>query len=324
MLSSLDYPSDRYEVIIVDNNSTDGSFEAIREYVESRRSTRFKIVRLERNKGYCGANDGFRARDRDSKYVIVMNNDAIPRENSVRDLVEFMENHRELGGAQGVLVRRDSLIDTAGDFPVDIFYLITVPFLNRREISYLPNKPYYVSYADGALVIYRIRALMSIYSEEVIFPSVGIAYFDDVPTSLMLWNHGWKVAALNRIVGEHNRSTTYQRINNIQAYLGLRSFYALSILSDYRLKYGSLIFMARKLASPFILLNKQRSYILLKSFISGSRLGREMSLKGYSLDVSKIPIIRLKIADRFKSLASLKYLEREIDHHIRKSLAYLQ
>ncbi len=51
---SLDYPENRYELIIVDNGSSDGSFETIRSFVENRSGARKKIIRLEHNLGFSG------------------------------------------------------------------------------------------------------------------------------------------------------------------------------------------------------------------------------------------------------------------------------
>lgn len=75
---NLDYPSDRYELIVVDNGSTDGSFEEIKRFLEKKSRLRKKIVRLSRNLGFTGGNNvGFMARDTESKYVLLLNNDAI-------------------------------------------------------------------------------------------------------------------------------------------------------------------------------------------------------------------------------------------------------
>ena len=53
-LFDLDY--DNYEIIIVDNASTDGSFKAIRDFAERFKSSdvRVRFVRSDRNRGYSG------------------------------------------------------------------------------------------------------------------------------------------------------------------------------------------------------------------------------------------------------------------------------
>jgi len=61
---SLDF--DGYEVVIVDNASSDGSFERIRKFIEERKpsSVRIKFVRSNANRGYSGGmNLGWEARD---------------------------------------------------------------------------------------------------------------------------------------------------------------------------------------------------------------------------------------------------------------------
>ena len=51
----LDYPKDRYEVIVVDNNSTDGSIEFLKNHFP-----KIKIVLNKQNLGYVGINSGIK------------------------------------------------------------------------------------------------------------------------------------------------------------------------------------------------------------------------------------------------------------------------
>jgi GT2 family glycosyltransferase len=107
-IADLDYPN--YEVIIVDNASTDKSFDVIKSFAER---SRFKLIRSERNLGFTGGNNlGFKARDRDSKYVVLINNDAVPHKNSL-ELIELMEAEERVGGAQGIILNRKR-VESAG------------------------------------------------------------------------------------------------------------------------------------------------------------------------------------------------------------------
>ena len=91
-IKDLDYP--RYEVIIVDNGSTDGSFNAIKSHVE-RIGLKARIVRLGKNLGFTSGNNvAYRLVSRDSKYDALLNNDAIPYPESLREMVEFLESTR--------------------------------------------------------------------------------------------------------------------------------------------------------------------------------------------------------------------------------------
>jgi GT2 family glycosyltransferase len=85
----LEYPD--YEVIVVDNASNDGSFEKIRDLVRGnvgRGGPSVKLLRLRVNKSYAGGvTEGFKARDRSSKYVAAVNNDVIVLPGALKPLV---------------------------------------------------------------------------------------------------------------------------------------------------------------------------------------------------------------------------------------------
>lgn len=84
-LTRLDYPRDRYEVVVVDNVSSDGSARIVEE-----RFPGFHIVRNDRNLGFAGGNNvAMRASQAD--YVALLNNDTAVDEAWLSELVEAAE-----------------------------------------------------------------------------------------------------------------------------------------------------------------------------------------------------------------------------------------
>jgi GT2 family glycosyltransferase len=88
-LSELDF--DDYEVIVVDNGSTDGSREMIEEqYPEAR------LLKLPDNMGFAIAcNEGIKASN--AEYIVLLNNDIEVTPDWLRELYEGMEHHPECG-----------------------------------------------------------------------------------------------------------------------------------------------------------------------------------------------------------------------------------
>lgn len=88
-LSKLDFED--YEVIVVDNGSTDGSRELIEEkYPEVR------LLKLSDNMGFAIAcNEGIKASN--AEYIVLLNNDIEVTPDWLRELYEGMERHPECG-----------------------------------------------------------------------------------------------------------------------------------------------------------------------------------------------------------------------------------
>lgn len=102
----------RTELIVVDNGSTDGSVELVRE-----RFPQVQLIRNEENTGYAYPNNqGLEAST--GRYVLLLNSDTEVRPFALARLVEFMERHPEAGACGPTLRYPDgSLQRSCYSFP---------------------------------------------------------------------------------------------------------------------------------------------------------------------------------------------------------------
>jgi N-acetylglucosaminyl-diphospho-decaprenol L-rhamnosyltransferase len=92
------------EVVVVENASTDGSAEAVRE-----RFPNVRLVELERNVGFGAANNmGMDVADR--RYVLLMNPDAWPVGDAIERLVRFVASHSKTGAVGPRLLNVDGTL----------------------------------------------------------------------------------------------------------------------------------------------------------------------------------------------------------------------
>lgn len=91
-------PGPVVHLIVIDNGSSDGTAEAIRE-----RWPEASVLRNDRDVGYGSAcNQGVRAGE--SEYILLLNSDAFPRSGALERLVSFLETHPDHSAAAGLLV----------------------------------------------------------------------------------------------------------------------------------------------------------------------------------------------------------------------------
>ena len=102
--------SGKFEMIVCDNSSTDGSLEAFQEY---KKKSKIKTLHVVDN----GGNIGFSAGNNKGvpyakgKYVLFLNPDTIVYPKTLIYMLDFMESHPAVGAASCKLINQDGALD---------------------------------------------------------------------------------------------------------------------------------------------------------------------------------------------------------------------
>ena len=115
------------EVIVVDNASSDGSVEYIRE-----RFPNVNLIASDKNLGFARANN-MAVRQSNGEYVLLLNPDTIVAENTFQQFVDFMDKHPEAGACGAYMLHTD------GTFALESRRGLPTPFVAFCKMSGLTS-----------------------------------------------------------------------------------------------------------------------------------------------------------------------------------------
>lgn len=166
-----------YEVIVVDDGSTDDSVEMlVREFPD------VTVLQNRKNEGVARSyNRGMHAAR--GKYIQILNSDMLFVGNSIKVLLDFLEHHKDVAAAGSWLLNRDlSSQISYGDFPTFTQALVDALFLNDLfPRANFPNRgrppfphqktPIEVDYVTGASMLIRSEVLQTIGYLDTLYTS---------------------------------------------------------------------------------------------------------------------------------------------------------
>ncbi len=94
-------PEGEFEILVVDNNSTDDSPQAVREQYPLA-----KLIANDCNLGFAAANNQA-IKLSTGRYVLLLNPDTVVKPEGLTQLVNYMDHHPEVGGAGPLLLNPD-------------------------------------------------------------------------------------------------------------------------------------------------------------------------------------------------------------------------
>jgi len=99
-------PTDHWEVIVVDNASTDGSVEVLKQ------KKNIHIIQNKTNLGFAAGNN-FGIKMAKGRYVLLLNSDTEVTKGAIQLVLDFMDTHPKVGVSTCKLVLSDGTIDPA-------------------------------------------------------------------------------------------------------------------------------------------------------------------------------------------------------------------
>jgi len=179
-----------FEIIVVDNASSDGSVAMVREEFPG-----VRIIENTENRGFSAANNQAFAIMR-GRYALLLNSDTVLTEGAVHELFAFMEGNAQAAMAGGQLLNRDgSRQNSIANYPTILSLLMNLPLLEVLFPGRYPSKryehkePLAVESVIGACMIVRREAMdeVGVLDEGYFF------FFEETDWAYRMRSAGWKI-----------------------------------------------------------------------------------------------------------------------------------
>ncbi|WP_144940559.1 glycosyltransferase family 2 protein [Paenibacillus sp. 32O-W] len=184
----------QFEVILIDNASSDSSVEKIREEFPQ-----VQLIENQENVGFAKANNqGMRIAT--GRYILLLNSDTIVQTDTLEIMVRFMDEHPDVGASGCKVILPDGSLDKAcrRGFPTpsaSFYYAFGisklfphVPRFNQYQLGYLnPDEEYPVDCLVGAFMLVRRKAI----DEVGLLDEQFFMYGEDVDWCYRIKQAGW-------------------------------------------------------------------------------------------------------------------------------------
>lgn len=195
-----------FEVIVVDNGSSDNSTAYIKEYFPQ-----VIVLSLDSNRGFTGGNlAGYEVAK--GRYIALLNNDTRVDKNWLEQMVITMKSDPAVGTvACRIIVDGTDMIDSAGD-------IFTSAFTGTKVGHFQPSRQYEQSRTVhggcAAAILYRKSML-----DEIGFLDDDFFFnHEDTDLNLRAWFCGWKCTYVPTAVVYHKVSATVGKLSDMGVY----------------------------------------------------------------------------------------------------------
>lgn len=212
-----------YEIIVVDNNSNDGSAQLIKEYFPN-----VFLIPSGENLGFARANN-LAFTFAKGKYLLLLNPDTILQENTLQTIYDYMERNPNVGICGCKILNPDGTLQLAcrRGFPTPwvaftkLFGLQTLfpkskLFGKYNQTFRNPNESYFVDAISGSFMFVRKEVVQQING----FDEDFFMYGEDLDFCYRSGLIGWNIVYLpaTSIIHHKGRSTQRSQVDEVEKF----------------------------------------------------------------------------------------------------------
>lgn len=196
------------EVVLVDNDSVDGSVEYIKKHFP-----KTKIIVNKKNLGFAEPNN-IAYRSSRGEYVLFLNNDTRVTGSFLTELIKVLQSDKKIGGVQSKILLMDSLtkLDSVGAFLTPTGFLYHYGVAKKNSPKY--NKEINLYSAKGACMMFKREVLEKIKIDNEVLDGRYFAYFEETDLCHRVWLAGYRIVFAPKSIIYHKMGGTSRSINN--------------------------------------------------------------------------------------------------------------
>ncbi len=273
-----------FHILVIDNNSNDGSIEMIRR-IKADSSADIELIINKENLGFAKAvNRGIEVAS--SKYIALVNNDAILKNNWLEKMVNAAREDDKAGMFASKIYFMNGILNSVGHAVYRGFAVMERGWFEKDEGQY--DHSVYVPGACAAAAFYRNE----LFDDIGLFDEDYFMYNEDVDLSLRALLMGWRIRYVPEAIAYHIHSASTGFLSDFSVYYNSRNWvwsYLKNVPSPIFWKEFPW-FLLRNFTSLVYFCAKGKTKAILKSKID--------ALRGLRTTLSKRKEIQGKTGDK--------------------------
>lgn len=189
-----------YEIIVVDNASSDGSVEAVEKIITGTKSIKGMVIKNTKNLGFAAANNQGIKKAK-GRYVLLLNSDTEFTEDSLRQMVSWMDKNPKAGISTCTLLNSNKTIQATGGYFPGLFrlflwgtFLDDLPLVSVVFRSYHPHSAFHKKLREQDWITGAFFLIRGELIEQIgVFDEKFFMYVEEIDYCFRAKKKGWEV-----------------------------------------------------------------------------------------------------------------------------------